>query len=250
MAKIALLIEYEGTRYHGFQIQNQVPTVQGEIEKAIWKVTGERIRIQAAGRTDAGVHAKGQVVAFETSSKLPPATFVKALNFYLPEDIAVKDACQVEKNFNPRRDALSREYCYTILNSPTPSPLCRNQVYFVSRPLDVEQMNKACQLLVGKHDFAPFTEAKAKNTRRQVFSAEAKKEGDFIFIRMVANSFLRQQVRRIVGCLIKLGSGKLSLEEFKEIASSGKPGLAELAVPSQGLCLVKVNYPEQIFKRS
>ena len=123
--KIALIVEYEGTRYHGFQIQTREPTIQGELERVLMVVTGEEIRISYAGRTDQGVHAKGQVVAFQTNSPLPPKTIARALNHYLSDDIAVRDAFSVDDDFDPRRDALSREYCYYIWNSSTPSPLMR-----------------------------------------------------------------------------------------------------------------------------
>jgi tRNA pseudouridine38-40 synthase len=125
IAKLALLIEYEGTRYHGFQIQPKVATIQGEIEKALQRLTGEQTHIVGASRTDAGVHAKGQVVAFNTSSTLPLQAFINGLNSYLPQDIAVKSCLEVDDDFHPRRQAMSREYRYTILNSPSPSPLYR-----------------------------------------------------------------------------------------------------------------------------
>jgi len=121
--KIVLIMEYDGTRYHGLQLQTNLPTIQGEIEKALWKLTGERIRVMAASRTDAGVHAKGQVVSFRTKSPLPPQTFVNGLNYYLPGDIAIKAAYRVDDSFNVRRDAISREYNYYILNSVTRSPI-------------------------------------------------------------------------------------------------------------------------------
>jgi len=121
--KLALIVEYDGTGYHGFQMQAGEPTIQGEIERALKKLTGERIRIVGAGRTDAGVHARGQMVSFSCPSKLSLETVIRALNFHLPSDIAVKAGSEVDKSFSARRDALSREYRYTILNSATPSPL-------------------------------------------------------------------------------------------------------------------------------
>lgn len=250
IAKIALLIEYEGTRYHGFQWQNDVPTIQGELEKAILKVTGETVRLRGAGRTDAGVHARGQVATFETASALSPQTFVRALNFYLPADIAIKDACQVEANFDARKDALSREYRYAILNSLVLLPLSRSWAYFVPKQLDTDAMGKACQALLGEHNFAPFTnnEGGAKNTTRTVFKAKVRKENDFIFLDMVANAFLPQQVRRTAGSLVKVGSGDMQVEEFYEMANSGGIGMAKPVAPPHGLCLVKVNYPDIGFK--
>jgi tRNA pseudouridine38-40 synthase len=242
--KICLTLEYEGTRYHGFQIQAEMPTIQGELEHALWKLTGENIRVTCASRTDAGVHAKGQIVTFKTLSNLSPQTFVKALNFYLPEDIVVKDACRVTNNFNVRRDVLSREYRYTILNSATPSAFLRKHALFVAAPLDVEAMNEASRVLLGKHDFSPFTYhlKRPRNTIRTVYKAEVKREGELIFFDMVANSFLPQQVRRTIGALLRVGIGKMSVMAFWELANSRKPGVAAVSAPPHGLCLMKVNY--------
>ena len=130
--KIVLIMEYDGTRYHGFQLQANLPTIQGETEEALWKLTGERSRVMAASRTDAGVHAKGQVVSFRTNSLLPSSTFIKGLSYYLPRDVAVKAAFRVSDSFDVRRSALSREYNYYILNSLTLSPIRRNFSYLVS----------------------------------------------------------------------------------------------------------------------
>ena len=241
---LALVIEYEGARYHGFQYQVGVPTIQGEVERALAKVTGERIRIAGAGRTDAGVHAKGQVISFSTFSNLHPQTLVRALNFYLWPDIAVKAVNMVESDFNARRDALSREYRYRILNGPAPSPLQGRYAYFVPAALDVDAMNRVCQCLVGSHDFASFTGAMGRRTVRQVYKAEVSREEESVCFDMVANSFMPKQVRSTVGCLIRAGLGKLTAEEFQEILQAKRAGLAAPVVPPHGLCLMKVNYPE------
>ncbi len=245
MRKIALVIEYEGTRYHGFQVQPNAPTIQGEIERALMKVTGERIRISCASRTDQGVHAKGQVAAFATASTLSPETFIPALNYYLPEDIAVREAFGVRDDFDARRDALSREYCYRLLNSATPSPLLRRFAYFMAKPLDVQGMNEACRALLGTHDFAPFASSLngRKNTVRTVYRAEVLTEGDLVIFYMVANSFLPHQVRHTVGELVKVGLGKSNAAALEQILQSKKPGVTGPALPPHGLCLLKVNYP-------
>lgn len=246
VTKIALLIEYEGTRYHGFQIQNNAPTIQGELERAIFKVTGEAVRISGAGRTDAGVHARGQVATFETSSVLPPLTFVRALNFYLPPDISVRDACNVAVGFDVRRDALSREYRYTILNDSVHSPQYRRWAYLVTGKLDAGAMSKACEILLGQRDFAPFTnnEGGAKNTVRTVFKAEVRREGRLMYFDMVASAFLPQQVRRTAGSLIKTGLGSMEADEFYEMAGCGMIGAAKIVAPPHGLCLMRVNYSD------
>jgi tRNA pseudouridine38-40 synthase len=247
-AKLALIVEYDGTRYHGFQAQVGVPTIQRAIESALNKVTGERIRVVGAGRTDAGVHARGQVISFKYVSRLSLQTLIKALNFYLLPDIAVKDGNTVEGSFNARRDAISREYRYTILNSPTPSPLQRNYAYFVPVLLDTGAMNEASQALLGKQDFASFTgPMEGKSTVRNVSKAEVSRKGETVFFDMVADSFLPKQVRSTVGSLVRVGLGKLTLEEFKEIIQAKRPGLAAPIAPAHGLCLMKVNYPEHKF---
>ena len=155
--KFVLLVEYDGTRYHGFQWQRDVPTVQDELEAAIRKVCGQSSRVLAASRTDAGVHAKGQVVSFWTQSALDSMTLVRALNYYLPKDIAVKAASQVDADFSVQRDAISREYHYYVLNTNTPSPFGYRFALLVSKALDLEPMKKACHLLIGEHDFTSFT---------------------------------------------------------------------------------------------
>ncbi len=244
--KIVLIMEYDGTRYYGFQLQLNQPTIQGETETAIFKLTGERRRLITASRTDTGVHARGQVVSFLTESPLPPETFVKALNHYLPEDIAVREAYRVDKSFNVRRNAVSREYNYYICNSLTRSPIMRGYSYFINRHLNIEAMNQACQALIGEHDFASFAssvEPKLKNTVRRIFEAGVKRNGETVIFNIVANSFLPHQVRNTVGTVVRIGLGKMNLDEFYSIMSARKFGLAGPTVPACGLCLVKINYP-------
>ena len=247
--KLALIVEYDGARYHGFQAQVGVPTIQEAIESALNKVTGERIRIVGAGRTDAGVHAKGQVISFKYGSRLSLPTLIRALNFYLLPDIAIKNGNMVEGSFNARRDAISREYRYTILNSPTPSPLRRDYAYFVPVPLDTAAMNEACQALLGRQDFTSFTgPMRGKRTERNVSKAEVSRDGELVFFDMVADSFLPKQVRSTIGSLMRLGLGKLTLEDFKKIIQAKRPGLAAPVAAAHGLCLMKVNYPEHKFE--
>ena len=243
--KIVLIVEYDGTRYHGFQLQANLPTIQRELEKALWELTGETTRVLAASRTDAGVHAKGQVVSFRTRSSHSLETFIKALNYYLPKDIAVKAAHRVEDSFNVRRHAVSREYNYCILNSLTRSPLRERFYYLVTGQLDIDAMNQACQVLIGEHDFASFVnnkEVAAKSTVRKVYRAEMRKDGELAVFNIVANSFLMHQVRNTVGTLIRVGLGKMSGDEFYSILEAKKPGLAWPTAPARGLCLMQVNY--------
>jgi len=243
--KIVLIVEYDGTGYHGFQLQANLPTIQGEMERALWKLTQERVRVMAASRTDAGVHAEGQVASFNTKSRLPLPTFIQGLNYYLPGDIAVRAAYKVDDTFNVRRDAISREYNYYILNSFTRSPIRRGFAHLVSGHLDIEAMNEACQSLVGEHDFASFASnlgVKIKNTLRSVYRAEIAKSGDLATFNMVANSFLAHQVRNTIGSLIRIGLGKMTVGEFCSIIEAKQLGLAGPAAPACGLCLMRVNY--------
>ncbi len=244
--KILLIVEYDGTGYHGFQWQNGLPSVQKEIEKALLKLTGERRRVIAASRTDAGVHALGQVVSFRTGSSLPPNTFISGLNHYLPNDIAVKAAYRIDDSFNVRRDALSREYSYYILNSSTRSPVRGAFSYLIAGPLDIEAMNQAAQALIGEHDFASFASRNGtenKSTVRRVSRAEMERDGEMVIFHMVANSFLTHQVRNTVGALIRVGLGKMSASQFHDILEARKPALAGPTVPACGLYLDRVNYP-------
>lgn len=248
LSKVALVVEYEGTRYHGYQWQANGPTIQDELERAIRKLDNKASRVIAASRTDVGVHAKGQVVSFWTRSTLSESTLVKALNCHLPADIAVKAACKVDANFNVRRDALSREYNYYILDSDTPSPLSRNFALFLPRQLDIEAMNETCYIIKGEHDFISFAGSLdgIRDTVRTIYEAEVRKQAKFVVFHVVANSFLRHQVRNIVGLLIRLGLGKKNVDYFRSVMEAKTLGLAGPAVPPCGLYLMKVNYPRPL----
>jgi tRNA pseudouridine38-40 synthase len=244
---VILVLEYDGTNYHGSQYQANAPTIQGEVEKALEKLTGARTRIKAASRTDAGVHAAGQVISFMTDSKLPLNAFIDGLNHFLPRDIAVRRAYPAAGPFDVRRRAVSREYRYYILNSPTRSPLRRGFACRVGELLDEAAMDRACRALVGRHDFASFVAsaetARNRRTVRDVFKAEVKRDGDTVVLEMAANSFLPHQVRNTVGTLIRVGLGKMTVDEFYSVVAAAAPGLAGPMAPAGGLCLLKVNYP-------
>jgi len=241
-----LIVEYDGTHYHGFQLQANSATIQGEMEEALSKLTNEKLRVMAASRTDAGVHAKGQVVGFRTTSSLPPRSFISGLNHYLPEEIAIKEAYKAEDSFDVRRDAVSREYNYYISNSPTRSPFSNGFAYQVAGDLDIEAMNQASQVLIGEHDFASFVgciDEGIKTTRRNVYEAGMEKDGDLDIFNIVANSFLTHQVRNTVGALIQVGLGRMSADQFRDMMEAGQPGLAAPTAPACGLFLMRVNYP-------
>lgn len=247
--KVVLIIEYEGTRYHGFQLQGKLPTIQKELETALINLTGVQTRVITASRTDAGVHAEAQVVSFRTKSIYPADTYMNALNYYLPGDIAVKAAYKVNDSFNVRRHAISREYNYCILNGKTRSPLRDRFCYLLTGQLNIEAMNEASQVLLGEHDFVSFVsnkEAAEKSTVRRVERVGMRKEDDLVIFNIVANSFLMHQVRNIVGSLIRLGRGKISKEDFKNILEARQPGKAWPTAPAKGLCLLRVNYKNPI----
>ena len=237
------VVEYDGTDYLGFQLQAQGPTVQEEIERALAAITQKETRIIAAGRTDTGVHAQGQVIAFSTAWRHPVEELQRALNAVLPEDIAVRELRPVAEDFHPRFDAVSREYRYTILNQPLRSPLARRFAYHFPRPLDVVAMNEAAGILMGTHDFASFGQApQGDNTVRTVYRAQWISEEPFVYFDVVANAFLYRMVRSLVGTLLLVGTGELSSAGFEEILRSADRDKAGQAVPAHGLCLMKVNY--------
>lgn len=249
--KLALIVEYDGTRYHGFQYQANASSIQAELESALYRLTGERTRVKGASRTDAGAHAGGQVVAFPTECRLPTNTFVEGLNYYLPEDIAVQAAFEAPLRFDPRREALSRVYRYTILNRLTPSPLLMRFSYREGRSLKEEVMSKAAELLVGENDFGAFTAGvpKGKSTVRRVLRAEVRRCGDLVLLEIEGNAFLPQQIRRIAGALVQVGLRRLSVNEFAGLVREARPGAAGWPLPARGLCLVRVQYDSALVER-
>jgi tRNA pseudouridine38-40 synthase len=246
--KIVLVVEYDGSQYFGFQWQANVPTIQSELEKAIYKLTRESLRVMAASRTDTGVHARHQVISFWTVSTLSPQTFVDALNYYLPKDIAVKAGCYVDSGFNVRRDAVSREYEYRILISPNRSPLMDRYHHHVFHELNIDRMNEACGLLKGEHNFTSFCTALSdeRGTVRTVTEARVVRENNVAIFHMAANSFLPHQVRNTIGLLIRIGLDRVTVEEFNTIIEAMKVGLAGPTAPPHALCLIKVNYPDSV----
>jgi len=241
--KLVAVVEYDGTDYLGFQVQAQGRTIQGEIERALALITQERGRIVGAGRTDTGVHAQGQVIAFSTAWRHPVEELQRALNAVLPRDIAVRELRSVARGFHPRFDAVSREYRYTILSQPLRSPLARRFVHHFPHPLDVSAMNEAAGVLMGSHDFASFGRApQGDNTVREVYQAQWTPERPFVYFDIVANAFLYRMVRSLVGTLLLVGTGELSLAGFEEILRSADRNRAGQAAPAHGLCLIRISY--------
>lgn len=248
--RIALLVEYEGTAYGGSQYQKNAPTVQGALERALSRLTGEPIRVALAGRTDAGVHARGQVASFVTSSRRTLETVVRALNAHLPADIAVRGAAEVPQGFHPRRHAVSRWYRYRLqAGGPRPA-LWRRFLWHVPAPLDLEAMAQAAGALAGRHDFCAFTapsEARRRSTERTVTKAELSWRGRQVTFDIEANAFLPHMVRRIMGTLVEVGGGRRSVEGFRVLIEEPRPGAAMATAPARGLCLMKVRYESGLF---
>lgn len=242
---VMLVVEYDGTCYHGFQLQGaHVGTVQGELERALHQVTGLVTRVAGAGRTDRGVHAAGQVVSFRTRSALGVAVLQRALNAVLPADIAVLAADDVSPDFHARFSARSREYRYTVLNRPARAALERHFTYHVAPPLNVEAMALAALGLVGEHDFASFAGAgeEMASTVRRVLSVDCHREGVKVYVDITADAFLPHMVRNIVGTLLPVGTGKLAVAGFREIFAARQRRQAGPTAPARGLCLMRVNY--------
>lgn len=243
--KARAIVAYDGTEFSGFQRQTNARSVQGELERAIEQITSQKASVTGAGRTDAGVHASGQVIAFETEWKHLLDALHRALNVTLAEDVAVTTLEIAPAKFHPRYDALSRTYEYTIIQSDVRQPLARRYAWQIGRALDVESMNIAAARLIGEHDFVAFGSAPSgsgESTIRRVLRAEWRKTGDKVMFEIEANAFLFRMVRRIVATLARVGMGELSADEVSELLDSRNPDRVKGAAPACGLCLVKVSY--------
>ena len=245
MRTIKLLIEYDGTNYQGWQVQPQGPTIQGMIEEKLALLTGEIIHLIGSGRTDAGVHAFGQVAHFKTKSQMEVHSIQRALNSLLPPDIVIQRAEEVEEDFHARKQSKSKVYEYRILNRNIRSPFHRGYAWHISQELDFEEMKKTTQRLVGEHDFSSFRSvgSPTRTAIRKVIRAEWKRGRDgIILFEIEANGFLKQMVRAIVGTLVEVGQGKISSEEFQRILDSKDRKRAGPTAPAHGLVLKEVKY--------
>ncbi len=242
--KVAALIEYDGTLFSGYQLQVGVRTVQGELEAAVMKLCGAAARVQAASRTDTGVHAAGQVVSAWVREDISPSTFVRGMNYYLPADVAVRGACVVDSDFDVRRRAVVREYRYRIVTGGTRKPLEERFNLRVRERLDTGVMRAAARRLQGVHDFGSFATAleAGESTVRLVHEARILESGGGMEFMIAANAFLRHQVRNTVGQLIRVGVGKCTVEQFSRFLSEVRPGTVGPAAPARGLCLMRIGY--------
>jgi tRNA pseudouridine38-40 synthase len=237
------VVEYDGTEYAGFQRQTDLPTIQGELERALFEVTQEKSKVVGAGRTDAGVHAQGQVINFVTGWKRSVEELHRAFNALLSPYIAVRELSVVSSDFHARFSAVTREYRYTILNQEVRSPLKARYAFHYAQPLDTEAMEGGLGHLVGTHDFASFgSPTQGDSTVRDVLRASCVREGPHIYIDMEANAFLRHMVRSIVGTLVLVGRGIMSPVDVKGVLEATDRSQAAPPVPGHGLCLVRVNY--------
>ena len=245
--RVALLVEYQGTRYSGFQIQCHQPTVQQELEQALARFTGESIRIRGASRTDAGAHATGQVVDFLTRTVHPLERFAPALNFHLPDDIKVVAVRPVDAEFDSRRSALSRTYKYRILNRFWPSPLLQHSHHWIRGDLDTGAMAEAAKSLIGVHDFRTMASSHPadRSAVRQVARWEVYRQDESVVIECEANGFLKQQIRKANGILTEIGKGNQPIEAVTQVLEGRHPAAGRLPMlPAHGLCLIRVKYPE------
>ena len=238
-----LIVEYDGTDFHGWQLQPGARTVQGELEAAVEKLFGAHARVTAAGRTDAGVHAAGQVVCFRSEREVEPFVVRRALNALTGGDLAIRAVDMVGDEFDPRRHAASRRYVYRIWNRREASPFWRRYAWLVPRDLDVAAMRRAAAQLVGEHDFTSFQGAgcDAVHARRKVLRSELTTEGPMLAYEIEATAFLRHMVRNIIGTLVEIGLGQRDADLTPLLAARDRTRAGATA-PAAGLCLVEVRY--------
>jgi tRNA pseudouridine38-40 synthase len=242
---LKLILEYDGSRYHGWQHQKNAPTIQEALETALARLTGEAIRVMGSGRTDAGVHALRQVANFHTASRLPLSAFVNGLNSLLPLDIAVLDATEAAKDFHARKSARTKTYAYHLLNRPIRSPLNQPYTWWISQPLDFAAMQTAAAALLGEHNFSAFqaSGSSIKSPVRSVTRAEwMPQQPDLLIFTITATGFLRGMVRSLVGTMVEIGRGKRPPSDLAELLHTGERRRAGPTAPPQGLFLVEVVY--------
>jgi tRNA pseudouridine38-40 synthase len=251
MPNIKLVIEYDGTRYHGWQNQPHLPTVQGTIEAAVATIVKEPTAVTGAGRTDAGVHAEGQTAHFTTKARLGPEEWRRALNSLLPEDIVIRSAEKVSARFHARFSAVGKIYRYRILNRRDPPAIGRQYVWTVFSPLNTARMRSAAKALVGRHDFSSFQSSDPSRDREgktgrtsicQIRRLELRVKGQEITFTIEADRFLQHMVRAIVGTLLEVGRGRRNAGEMASLLQKKDRRFGGPTAPPQGLCLLKVFY--------
>ena len=243
---IKLLVQYDGTRYRGFQFQPFVRTIQGRLEAGLAEMIGHRVPIRAASRTDSGVHALGMVVNFHTTTTIPCHGFKFGLNALIPKDIAVIKATEVDPSFDSRNDSLGKTYIYKVRNRPIRDALQAHRMWHVHQPLDHPAMEAAAAALTGSHNFSSFRSAHcdSKSTDRDMHKIAFSRSGDIIEIEVCANAFMRNMVRIIVGTLIDVGRGRLDLQRIHELLVKPNRSRAGITAPACGLYLKRIYYDE------
>jgi len=262
MRNIKLIIEYDGTNYHGWQFQPRLKTIQGVLESKLSIITKADTAVSGAGRTDAGVHALGQVANFKTESRMTPEQFKAALNRALPRDIVIRHVQEVDDDFHARYRAIRKTYRYSILNETTPSAFLRNYTYWVRDSIDVDSMAHACKLLLGKHDFSSFASTgdpvksfvrtvnnasviEVESAYTDMFLSVPLQQYKLIQFQIEAKAFLRCMVRAIAGTLLEIGKGKMPPEKMRDILEAKNRSAAGPSLPAKGLCLMEVGYCDQ-----
>jgi tRNA pseudouridine38-40 synthase len=245
---IRLLLEYDGTPFHGWQLQPRSPTVQEVLERALERLTGQRPRVKGSGRTDAGVHALGQVASFSTGSGLPVDVFRRGLNALLPDAVSILAAKEAPPGFDAQFSAIGKLYRYRVINRDSPSPLELRRSWHVGVALDRESIEESARIILGTHDFSSFrgTGCVASSPVRSLRRCAVEISGDIICFELEADGFLRHMVRNIVGTLIEVGRRRFSTDDFAAILKARDRRCAGVAAPPQGLYLVRVDYPPEI----
>lgn len=242
--RLKLLLEYNGSRYHGWQIQPQTVTIQGTLEACVSRITNAPVRVHAAGRTDAGVHALGQVVHFDTASTIALASLVRGLNGLLPDDIVVRQAEEVSPDFHARHSALRKTYVYVVHNTAIPSAFRAPYAWHIQQPLDLQAMRIAAATLLGEHDFSAFRAAScsARTPQRHLYRLHLRRQAKRLLFVLCANGFLQHMARNIIGTLVMVGRGQLAASAMAAILQSRQRQQAGPTAPAHGLFLVQVVY--------
>jgi len=244
MRNIKILIEYDGTDYKGWQIQSNAKTVQDELTNSLQSIIGNDVTLTGAGRTDSGVHAMGQVANFRTESKISPNKFMDGLNGTLPKDIRILNAVEIDEDFHSRRDALVRQYLYKIIRRE--SALARFYAYDPGYELNLKDLDAAAKIIKAKTDFSSFckTRSKTENKKCKIMKSEWRENGDFLYYTIAADRFIYNMVRSLVGTMIEVGRGKITVADFEEIFDKSDRRAAGPNAPAHGLYLEKVVYRE------
>lgn len=249
MRRIKLVVAYDGTNYCGWQVQPNGISIQKTLQNAIEDLVGGKICLTGASRTDAGVHALGQVAVFDTAKAIPQERFAMAINQRLPKDIVVQSSCEVPQDFHPRYTSLQKTYVYRILNSRMPLPCERLYSWFVPKPLNIQAMQKAAACFVGKHDFLSFRSQRTdvEDTVRTIYSMDVsavqrESAGGILEIRVTGDGFLYNMVRIMTGMLVKIGHGQKSEEDILKAFENPQPRAAAPTAPAHGLTLMEIRY--------